>query len=139
MVGLNNMAGVKNISELIKGMTPVLNDGDYVFLSVQEPININRRDTICEFKEKEGTTVILERKKADELNLDYDFIASWISLKINSSLEAIGFTAVFSSELAKYNISCNVIAGYFHDHIFVKKEDAEKAVRVLEKLSENYI
>ncbi len=133
------MAGVKNISELIKGMTPVLNDGDYVFLSVQEPININRRDTICEFKEKEGTTVILERKKADELNLDYDFIASWISLKINSSLEAIGFTAVFSSELAKYNISCNVIAGYFHDHIFVKKEDAEKAVRVLEKLSENYI
>lgn len=132
------MAGDTNLSQLIKGMRPELNPGEYVFVSVKTLDGIDRNDTVCEFKESEGTTLVINRKNADKLNLDYSYIASWITLKIHSSLEGVGLTALFSTELAKNNISCNVVAGYYHDHIFVAKKDAEKAIEVLTQLSQNY-
>jgi hypothetical protein len=132
------MAGETNLSELIKGMTPELQDGEYVFCTVNDIHKINRNDTVCEFKEKEGITVVIERKKADALRLHYEYVASWITLKIHSSLDAVGLTALFSTELAKNDMSCNVIAGYYHDHIFVDHTDAGKAIRVLTMLSKDY-
>ncbi|MGB4958318.1 MAG: ACT domain-containing protein [Saprospiraceae bacterium] len=131
------MAGETNISKLIKNMTPKLNAGEYVFCTVDDITIIDRRDTICEFKEDEGTTIIISRDKADELHLRYEYVASWITLMIHSSLEAVGLTAVFSDALAQQGISCNVIAGYYHDHIFVDKRDAERAMSALVVLSQN--
>lgn len=131
------MSGEKNIAALIQGMTPKLNSGEYVFCTVADISSINRSDTICEFKEAEGVTVVLERNKADALKLPYEYVASWITLQIHSSLEAVGLTALFSTELAKHEISCNVIAGYYHDHIFVDRNDANKAIQALTNMANN--
>ena len=118
-------------------MTPKLNPGVYVFVTIKDVTKIDRRHTIGEFKETEGTTIIIEKQKADELDLNYDYQASWITLMVHSSLHAVGLTAKFSTELTKSNISCNVIAGYYHDHIFVSVEDTDKAMEVLTSLSKS--
>lgn len=60
---------------------------------------------------------------------------SHITMRIHSSLSAVGFTAAFSRALTDAGISCNVFAGYFHDHIFVPAEAQNKAMDVLTALS----
>ena len=131
-------SGKSDLRDLVEGMTPVLNPGEYVFVCVSDLSKIDRADTVCEFREKEGVTVVLERQKADQLGLSYNFVSGWITLQVHSSLEAVGLTAAFATELARHAISCNVIAGYFHDHIFVNHEQACKAVEVLQQLSQNF-
>jgi hypothetical protein len=123
--------GVTDLSKLIANMEPILNDGEYVFASVSNIELIPRTITICEIKEREGVTVVVSKKNAEQLGLVFEFVAAWITLNIHSSLEAVGLTAAFASELGKHNISCNVVAGYYHDHIFVDIKDKDKALKVL--------
>jgi len=131
------MSGEKNLSILIREMKPFINDGEYIFTTVKDTFNIHTKDIIGQFKEAEGITLILDKTVADKLGLTYSFIASWITLKIHSALDAVGLTAAFSSELAKHNISCNVVAGFYHDHIFVDKKDEAKTIDVLTNLSKS--
>ncbi len=132
------MKGETNLIKLIKEMQPVLNSGEYVFSTVESSINMSQKDILCEFKEKEGISVVIEKKIADKLKLHYDFIASWITLEVHSSLDAVGLSALISTELAKHTISCNIIAGFFHDHIFVAIKDGPKAIKILVELSNSY-
>ena len=67
---------------------------------------------------------------ADSLNLKYSFVAAWITLTVHSLLEAVSLTAAFSGALANEGISCNVVAAFYHDHIFVDKAYAGKAMGV---------
>lgn len=127
--------GVKNLKELLKNMKPILNEGIYVFTSVNDINTVPRELTICEMREQEGYTIVLSKENADQLSLTYHYIASWITLTVHSSLEAVGLTAAFATTLGNNNISCNVIAGYYHDHIFIDKKDTEKAMKVLTRLS----
>lgn len=129
------MCGEKNLTILLKGLQPVLNTGVYVFVTVSDFEKIGRKDTLFEFKEAEGITVVLEKNKAQALKLAYQFESAWITLKIHSSLEAVGLTAVFSTALTTHQISCNVVAGYYHDHIFVDTKDAQTALEILTNLA----
>ncbi len=97
---------------------------------------LSHSDILGMFREVEGITVIFERNVADTLNLSYDYVASWITLEVRSALSAVGLTAAFSTALAQRGISCNVVAGYHHDHLFVDTTKAKQAMQVLKALSE---
>ncbi len=130
------MAGITLLKDLLTQMHPVLHTGNYVFVSVANTTGIDFSHVLGVFREKEGTSIILEKTQADQLNLKYDYISSWISLTVHSSLEAVGLTAAISNDLAKEGISCNMVAGYYHDHIFVAKPDAENAMEILHQLTQ---
>lgn len=129
------MSGEKDLEKLLREMKPELNDGEYIYTKIKDFSKIDLNDVLMFFQEKEKATLILKREIADKLRLSYEYICAWITLTIHSSLEAVGLTAAFAKALGEANISCNVVAGYYHDHIFVDIKDKDKAMEVLEKLA----
>ena len=128
------MAGKYDITDILRNLDPVLNEGSFVFITLKNTEAIPENKIIGQFKEKEGNTLILKQEDADSFNLTYDFIASWITLNVHSSLYAVGLIAAVSKVLAQNNIACNCMAGYYHDHLFVAKKDARSAIRALRSL-----
>ena len=129
------MSGEKNLEVLLKSMKPKLNVGEFVFCKTEHLDQLNLSQIIMTFIEEESTTIIAKKEIADQLKLDYSFVASWITLTVHSSLEAVGLTAAFSKALSENDISCNVVAAYYHDHIFVDKKHTEKAMDILNAFS----
>jgi len=119
-------------------MEPQLQNEEYIFCTfpkgqITDNIHLN---PICCFHEKEGLTLIIEKQTADKNRIEYASTFSMISLTIHSSLDAVGLTAAISKKLAEKEISANVVAAYFHDHVFVPKEKAPLAVKCLNELQQ---
>jgi hypothetical protein len=76
-------------------------------------------------------SAILELGDAQRLGFDTTLPMRRITLNVFSSLEGVGLTAAVATALANHNISCNMVAAYHHDHVFVPTADAEEAMRVL--------
>jgi uncharacterized protein len=83
----------------------------------------------------EGLTLVVPQDDADAAGLAYDDFAGWITLRVNSAPEAVGLTAAVAWALADARLSCNVVAGCHHDHLFVPYDRAAQAVAVLEDLA----
>lgn len=130
------MSGETDLQKLLQGMKPKLNDGKFVFCVLDNSQTASELNPLCFFREEEGVTVIISKQKADDALLPYSVVCSWITLTVHSSLEAVGLTAAVSNALTEANISCNVVAAYYHDHLFVPVKDANQALNVLTKLSE---
>jgi hypothetical protein len=131
------MPGESDLNVILKTLKPFLHEGEYVFCQVPDQYPVDLNDIISYFKEGEGVTIILSKTTADQFKLPYSFVSAWITLRVHSSLESVGLTAAFSNALAAAGISCNVVAAYFHDHIFVDLKDAQKSIEVLEAFSKS--
>jgi predicted N-acetyltransferase YhbS len=128
------MTGEKNLQTLLAGMHPVQRDGEYVYALWPHgrPLAGGIEAAV---REAEGLTVVLPRAEADRQGLAYDFVGAWITLQIHSALEAVGLTAAVSRALTEARISCNVLAGFHHDHLLVPAADAPRALEVLADLA----
>jgi len=131
------MNGENDLEKLVASMSPTLMDGEYVFCTFPDAQYGDHSDLepIAAIRESEGLTLIIPKSKADHESFSYHLVFKGITLCIHSSLDAVGLTAAFSSKLTEHGISANVIAGYYHDHIFVQRELAEKALEALNALA----
>ena len=127
------MSGETDLAVLLASMAPELHDGSFVFVVGEGPAG--REDAVVTVAEAEGTTWVLPRERADELGLSYGFVASWITLRVHSALDAVGLTAAFAAALTREGISANVVAGYFHDHLFVPEDRRDDAMQALRRLA----
>jgi len=130
------MPGEKDLLKLLENLSPAMSEDEYVFCTFEDSTygNFSDLEPFASVKEKEGLSLVLEKKKAERANIKFESIFRCISLGIHSDLTSIGLTAKISSVLCENDISSNIIAGYFHDHVFVPSHQAENALDVLHKL-----
>ena len=127
--------GESDLLTLIAQMSPSLDDQIWAFVSVGEVSSeYVAEHALATFRETEGTTLIVPWERAEEFDVCSEPMAR-ITLNIHSSLEAVGLTAAVSQALASEAISANVVAGFYHDHIFVPQTTGERAVACLTLLS----
>lgn len=127
------MAGERDLDTLLAAMQPRLLAGEFVFCSVP---GMGYRDLealqpLACYRENEGLSMLLPRPAAELHRLEFETVFKGITLTVHSSLDAVGFTAAVATKLAAAGIPANVIAAYYHDHVFVPAEMAGKAMQCL--------
>ncbi len=126
---MSAIVGETDLSRLLAGLAPALAPQPRAIRTQAHdaPVPV---DALLLFREDEGTTVIVPA--TDER----DGTPPWaqITLRIHSSLDAVGMMAAISAALADAGIPCNVVSAYYHDHLFVpwaRRDDAMRALSVL--------
>ena len=128
------MAGMTDLQQMLATLEPRVRDGEYVYITDPGGSSTGLEPDAV-INEDEGRILVVRREVADGAGLAYEFVGSWITLTVHSSLDAVGLTAAFSTALAQAGIACNVLAGLHHDHILVPHREREHAVTVLRALS----
>ena len=131
------MLGETILSKILNYISPMLLDDDYVFCSIDNACygELKNLEPLASFREVEGLTLVVPKGNADEHGLSYESIFRCITLTVHSSLDAVGLTAAISTKLAEHGISANIVAAYYHDHIFVPADRSEQAMVALKELS----
>ncbi|RZQ52715.1 transporter [Pseudoalteromonas phenolica] len=130
------MSAITDLNTLLQSMSPELQVGEFVFCTVKNPLSeVVPLQPIATFMEQEGLTVIVEKQQAEQANLEFDCAFQLITLTVHSSLDAVGLTAAVATKLAEHGVSANVVAAFFHDHIFVQTDKAEHAMTALKEFA----
>lgn len=134
------MSQIAALDQLLAGLSPRIMPGAYVFACLTEQ-QVARADPshrpLATFRETEGETWVIEQHIAEQERWQLAFECTWIQLDVQSALHAVGLTATVSNALAAQNISCNIVAAYHHDHLFVPRDQAALALFVLRQLQTN--
>jgi uncharacterized protein len=85
--------------------------------------------------EAEGTSLVVSVDAAEAAGAAIEFRGAWLTLTVWSSLDAVGLTAAVAASLSEAGIACNVIAGYYHDHLLVPAVRADDAIERIEALA----
>lgn len=124
--------GLTDLRALLAALDPVLHPVPKRFLHVSHDKARERMvDALMMFREDEGTTLIVD---ADE-DASERMLWACITLRVQSSLTAVGMMAAVSAALAKRGIPCNPVSAFLHDHIFVPWDRRDDALDALSHLT----
>ena len=124
-------AVIRDLQKLLASMEPSLNPGVYAFVLAPVDFEIPPDQIIASVREPEGLSLVIPEQLAHDRGLPVTYSAAWITLTVHSDPAAVGLTAAFAGALGQAGISCNVIAGVHHDHLFVPADQAQQAMAVL--------
>ncbi|MNU87922.1 ACT domain protein [compost metagenome] len=130
------VAAISDLQTLLKTMTPELGRETFVFctLPALSGATFEALSPVVTVREAEGVTVVVTRETAKSQGPDASAPMRMISLAVTSDLAAVGLTAAFATALTEAGVSANVVAGYYHDHIFVPDHQAENAMSAIAAL-----
>ena len=130
------MSGELDLEKLLRFMEPKLLAESFVFCTTTKlPIeSVMALYPVSVYQEDEGLSLILAERVARSAGLEFDTVFRCITLSVHSSLNAVGLTAAVASKLSINGISANVVAAYYHDHIYVPEANAEQALALLNEL-----
>lgn len=130
--------GEKNLARLIASMTPSLQEGLYTFATFahNDLAELVPLQPLGTFIEAEGITAIITTDTAKQRQIPINGEFRCITLNVHSSLDAVGLTAAVAQKLTRHNISANVVAAFYHDHVFVASNDATEALVALQNLTQ---
>ncbi|WP_422289735.1 ACT domain-containing protein [Hydrogenophaga sp.] len=117
---------IAQLAVLLGAMEPSLHAGVFAYCVVPHGADMSALSPVATVSESEGLTLVLPEEQAIAAHLPVLFRAAWITLTVHSDLQAVGLTAAFATALGAAGVSCNVVAGAFHDHIFVPVEQADQ-------------
>jgi uncharacterized protein len=131
------MTGETNLQLLLRDMKPVLSAEPYGYAVAVQREALSLDNIFATVREDEGLTLVAATDILNQAGLTYTGPWALITLHVHFSLEAVGLTAAFATALGKAEISANVIAGNYHDHILVQWEKRHDAMQTLRALSSN--
>ncbi|MEO1729479.1 MAG: ACT domain-containing protein [Pseudomonadota bacterium] len=129
---MTSQSPVSDSLAMLAGMQPVLRKGYYRFVphGPDEDFTDLIHRMFAMVREDEGMTLIIRGRESDP---GPHFAC--ITLQVHSALEGVGLTASVATALAEAGMPCNVVAAYYHDHLFVPWERGEEAIAILKKVS----
>ena len=127
-------APLSDLAQLLRHLEPELHEGVYAFVLLPHGADLTGLDAVATIREAEGLSVLLPEAVALANHWPVLFRAAWITLRVHSDLNAVGLTAAFAGALAQAGLSCNVMAGACHDHLFVPVDEAAPALAALRSL-----
>jgi hypothetical protein len=140
------MGGEKDLSVILKSVEFLISEQDFVYVSIDSDyfevtrlLLENQIQPEMVFIEGDFVTLIVDVSISSlvrELftSTEVAYLSKKITCNIHSALDGVGLTQIISTTLAEHQIPCNIVAAYYHDHVFVEKEKADLAHKLLEKL-----
>lgn len=128
------MAGETDLKYILATLTVSRRPGVFTMVSIPNPVPLGDGVEMV-LSETEGTTVVATLDAARRRGWAHDFQGAWLTIDVHSSLEAVGLTRAMAAVLGDANIACNVLAGFYHDHILVPVDRVDEAIAQLTSLA----